>query len=104
MNEEKKELSVPEEAQEEQLTRRFSYRRRVMMLMLMFALTLVPSALAEGEVTGMAAVSAQSDAVVTWVTAVFNMITGNAYLATLMAFGLVAAAIRLFRKSKRAAR
>ena len=93
------------EPTEEQTARARKRGRRVKMLVLcaVAMVTLCPAAFAEGT-TGLAAVTAQSSTVVTWVSNVFSMVTGNEYLALLMAFGLTAAAIRLFRRAKRAAR
>lgn len=55
-------------------------------------------------VTGMDAILAQITSLTTVVGDVFNIITANAYLAYFAAVGLVIAAVRIFRKLKKAAR
>lgn len=54
--------------------------------------------------SGLTNVLAQSTNATTLIGAAFDLITGNAYLALLMFFGLLGVAIKLFRKGKRAAR
>lgn len=104
MKEEEKAVQVTEEDQNQQgVARKKLLLRHRLMLAMMCAIAMAASASAESP-TGMAAVAAQASTATTWISNVFDMITGNAYLATLMAFGLLAAAIRIFRKAKRAAR
>ena len=69
------------------------------------ALFIVPAFATSGDSsTGLSAVLAQSTNASTLIGAVFDLITGNQYLALCMLFGLMAAALRLFRRGKRAAR
>ena len=80
-------------------------RARTLALLPMAVMMMASSAFAtEGSTTGLSNVLAQSTNMTTLLEAVFSLITGNAYLALMMLFGLMGAAIRLFRKSKRAAR
>lgn len=99
MNEE---TMTVQEVAERKTGKRRSIRVKTLALTLVCAVFMVPSAFAT--TTGLAAVTAQSSTVVTWVSNVFSMLTGNEYFALLMAFGLVAVAIRMFRRAKRAAR
>ena len=105
MCEEKKRVqNLEEENQPKQVTvKQGEHWRKVFVLTLVCVMALSVCASAEGE-TGMAAVAAQASTATTWISNVFDMITGNAYLATLMAFGLLGAAIRIFRRAKRAVR
>ena len=78
---------------------------RVVLMMCLTAMMLVPSAFASGETpTGLNAVLAQSSNATSLIGSVFDLITSNPYLSLLMLFGLMAAALRLFRRGKRAAR
>ena len=58
----------------------------------------------EPVVTGMDAILAQISNITTVVGNVFSIITANAYLAYFAAVGLVIAAVRIFKKLKKAAR
>lgn len=58
----------------------------------------------EPAVTGIDAIIAQITNLTTVVGDVFGIITANAYLAYFAAVGLLIAAIRIFRKLKKAAR
>lgn len=55
-------------------------------------------------VTGINAIIAQITNLTTVVGNVFSIIVGNAYLAYFAAVGLVIAAVRVFKKLKKAAR
>lgn len=58
----------------------------------------------EPAVTGIDAILAQITNLTSVIGNVFSMITSNAYLAYFAAVGLVIAAVRIFRKLKKAAR
>ena len=58
----------------------------------------------EPAVTGMNAILAQITNITTVVGDVFSIITSNAYLAYFAAVGLVVAAVKIFKKLKKAAR
>ena len=58
----------------------------------------------EPAVTGMNAILAQITQVTSVCGNVFTIISGNAYLAYFAAVGLILAAIRIFKKLKKAAR
>lgn len=58
----------------------------------------------EPVVSGMDAIIAQISNLTSVVGNVFSLITSNAYLAYFAAVGLVIAAVRIFRKLKKAAR
>lgn len=58
----------------------------------------------EPAVTGMNAILAQITNLTTVVGDVFSLITSNAYLAYFACVGLVVAAVKIFRKLKKAAR
>lgn len=58
----------------------------------------------EPVVTGMDAILAQITNITTVVGNVFGIITANAYLAYFAAVGLVVAAVKIFKKLKKAAR
>lgn len=53
---------------------------------------------------GMASVISATDTVSSLINKVFSIMTGNGLLTVYLAFGLLGAAIRVFRKMKRAAR
>lgn len=55
-------------------------------------------------VTGMAAILAEITHLTTMIGNVFSLITANAYLAYFACVGLVVAAIKIFKKLKKAAR
>lgn len=106
MNDENKEVQVQEEENRQGGVRknlRLRNLRNKLMMALMVALMLTASASAD-PLTGMENVMAQSTNVTTLLGLVFDFITGNALLATFVLFGLVGAAVRLFRRGKRAAR
>lgn len=58
----------------------------------------------EPVVTGMDAILAQITNITTVVGNVFSIITANAYLCYFAAVGLVVAAVKIFKKLKKAAR
>ena len=58
----------------------------------------------DGETTGMDSVTAQVPTIVTLVGNVFSLISGNAYLSTMMAFSLLGGAVWLFRRVRRSVR
>ena len=58
----------------------------------------------EPAVTGMDAILGQITNLTTVVGNVFTIITGNAYLAYFAAVGIVVAAIKIFKKLKKAAK
>ena len=101
--------SVDEQEEEQQAQEKGKgkcFRTLVLMAVLLVTLC-IPALAADGEISGgsgLSVVIAQVPTAVTLVGNVFDLISGNAYLALLMAFGLVAVSIRLFCKSKRAAR
>ena len=106
MNEENK-TSLRTEQNEEQHQnhrKRISWRAKLALVCLC-AMMAVPSAFAtSGSTSGLDAVLAQSTNATTLIGAVFDLITGNAYLALLCFFGLLSVATYLFRRGKRAAR
>lgn len=78
---------------------------RAFLLTLPVALGLMAPAFAtSGESsTGLSAVMASMDNVVTLCTKVWNLLTGNEYLTLFLALGLVFAGLRVFRRAKRTA-
>lgn len=52
----------------------------------------------------MEAITNSADTVVTFMGKVFEIMTGNAYLATLLAVSLIAVGVGVFRMIRRAAR
>lgn len=79
--------------------------RRAFLLTVPSALALMAPAFAtSGEsATGLSSVMASMDNVVTLCTKVWNLLTGNEYLALFLALGLVFAGLRVFRRAKRTA-
>lgn len=63
----------------------------------------MPLILAEAP-TGMAAILAEITDITSVVGSVFTVITGNAYLCFFAAVGLIVAAVKIFRKLKKAAK
>lgn len=104
MNEENKEVQVTETENQQGGVRKNLLLRHKLMMAMVAAMCMAASASAESPATGMANVMAQSTNVTTLLGLVFDFITGNALLATFVLFGLVGAAVRLFRRGKRAAR
>ena len=80
-------------------------RARTMALLPLAALMLsFPAFATGGTATGMESVTTQVSIVTSIVNSVFSLITGNAYLSTMMAFGLLGAGVWLFRRLKRSVR
>lgn len=101
---EKKVQNLEEKNQPEQVTVKQGKRwRKVSVLTLVCVMALSVSAFAENT-SGMANVLAQSSNVTSLLNTAFDLITGNALLATFCLIGLVGASLRLFRRGKRAAR
>ena len=80
-------------------------RARTLALLPLAALMLsFPAFATGGTATGMESVTTQVSIVTSIVNSVFSLITGNAYLSTMMAFGLLGAGVWLFRRLKRSVR
>lgn len=103
MKDEMKRTTNPEDEQKvQQVTTRTGKRwRRVSVLAAVMCMVFAVSASAESP-TGMANVLAQSSNVSSLVNTAFGLITDNPLLATFCLMGLVAGAIRLFRRGRRA--
>lgn len=94
--------NLEEKDEVEQVTVKTGKRwRKVSVLATVMCLVFAVSASAESP-TGMANVLAQSSNVSSLVNTAFGLITDNPLLATFCLMGLVAGAIRLFRRGRRA--
>ena len=105
MNEEEnREVTVLDETAEKSNS---AIHSRAFLLTLPAALGLMAPAFATngegGSSTGLSAVMASMDNVVTLCTKVWNLLTGKEYLTLFLALGLVFAGLRVFRRAKRTA-
>lgn len=105
MNEENRNPTVETEVEtQNKANRKRKSWRAKLALVCVCAMMMAMSASASSGDSGLTNVLAQSTNATTLIGAAFDLITGNAYLALLMFFGLLGVAIRLFRRGKRAAR
>ena len=108
MNEEKRKkesLEEEDQTQNQSCRKGKSWRAKLALVCVCVVMMAASASATSGESsTGLAAVLAQSTNATSIIGFVFDLITGNAYLALLCFFGLVGAGVRLFRKGKRAAR
>lgn len=105
MNEENRNPTVETEVEtQNKANRKRKSWRAKLALVCVCAMMMAMSASASSGDSGLTNVLAQSTNATTLIGAAFDLITGNAYLALLMFFGLLGVAIKLFRRGKRAAR